>query len=1029
MKSIQTKISLVIAVIMLTVTGAFLVTAILRTNRILDNDSDQILLSSADYYANIIDDSFRSAEQSVGSIYNYALKRAETYTHFLFNEEERDKYTNDISELGKSIAENTRGAMAVYLRYNPDDYGPTNGFWYTIVLEDGSWQSSVPTDMSLYDKDDVEHVGWYYIPIAAGVPMWMDPYFNKNLGIEMISYIIPYYFGDYTVGIMGMDINMSVLRESVAKISVYKSGKAFLLAKDGGIIYHENYPDGCNYDELPDDEKDYFASILNLPKDTINQYTSPGEENEKLVLKELRNGMILGVYAPTKEIALPQRNLVSTLLVIGIIILIFAIIICLVWVRTIIKPLKRMTQVAEHYANGDFDEIMSIDSDDEVGKLSKSLQTMSTSLKQQIEIANSANEAKSNFLANMSHEIRTPINAVLGMNEMILRESEDENIRNYAYDIHIAGETLLSIINDILDMTKIESGKMEVIPVEYEVVDLVNDVINMVSVKLQETNLTFNADIDRSIPMRLVGDDVRIRQVLYNLLTNAVKYTKQGSVTLTINCEREGDRAKLFFSVKDTGIGISKEDISKLFEAFVRIDQKKNRNIEGTGLGLNIVALLLRLMDSELKVESEYGKGSDFYFTLYQPIVDPKPIGNYEERESKRTVEYDHSISYRIPDAKLMVVDDNSMNRKVFVKLLKGLECDIDQYESGMECIEHINDKKYDIIFMDHMMPEMDGVETFKKIRSMDDSINRNTPVIILTANAVAGAKEQYMEEGFDSFLSKPIDPDRLEKMVLEYIPKYKKLPSDYEERIEEVIQSFGDFEDQDDVVKTESQKVVDERIVSVTFEKDEIEGDEDLPEVEGVDWSYALSKLRDPGLVRTVAEDFSSTAENDIKELDEKYARLKNGDTSDEAFKDYRVKVHSMKSTAAMFGALGTSSLAKILEYAARDQDLSTIDSMMDVFRKDWIATKAHLDVAFGAYGDDAEGTASISSELLNEKLKKLNEAMAVFDTAVTDEIIAELQSYSYDEKGAKLIDDLASAVRNLDIEGVDSLVKDWIG
>ncbi|MBR6223939.1 MAG: response regulator [Lachnospiraceae bacterium] len=844
MKSIQTKISLVIAVIMLTVTGAFLVTAILRTNRMLDNDSDKILLSSADYYANIIDDSFRSAEQSVGSIYNYALKRAETYTDFLVNEEERDKYTNDISELGKSIAENTRGAMAVYLRYNPDDYGPTSGFWYTIVLEDGSWQSSVPTDMSLYDKNDVEHVGWYYIPIAAGVPMWMDPYFNKNLGIEMISYIIPYYYGDYTVGIMGMDINMSVLRESVAKISVYESGKAFLMAKDGNLIYHENYSDGIDFDDLPDEEKTYFSNILKLPKDAINQCEALKGGNEKLVLKELRNGMILGLYAPTEEIAIPQRKLVSTLLVIGIVILILAIGLCLLWVRTIIKPLKRMTQVAEHYANGDFDETMRIDSNDEVGKLSKSLQTMSTSLKQQIEIANSANEAKSNFLANMSHEIRTPINAVLGMNEMILRESTDENIKNYAYDIHIAGQTLLSIINDILDMTKIESGKMEVIPVEYEVVDLVNDVVNMVSVKMNETNLTFTADIDRSIPTRLVGDDVRIRQVLYNLLTNAIKYTKEGSVTLTIKCEREANRAKLFFSVKDTGIGISKEDIGKLFEVFVRIDEKKNRNIEGTGLGLNIVALLLKLMDSELKVESEYGKGSDFYFTLYQPIVDPKPIGNYEERTGERTVEYDHSISYRIPDSKLMVVDDNSMNRKVFVKLLKGLSCSIDQFESGMECLKHINDKKYDIIFMDHMMPEMDGVETFKKIRSMEDSINRNTPVIILTANAVAGAREKYMEEGFDNFLSKPIDPDRLEKMALEYVPKYKLLPSDYDERIEEAIGESLYIEDESENINENAKAGEEEKTKQA--ENDDSSSETEKPPISSETLKEELGKLKE---------------------------------------------------------------------------------------------------------------------------------------------------------------------------------------
>ena len=962
------------------------------------------------------------------------MKRAETYTAFLTNEQQRNHYTNDISELGKSIAENTRGAMAVYLRYNPDDFGSTSGFWYTINLADGSWQSSVPTDMSLYEKDDVEHVGWYYIPVEAGVPMWMNPYFNKNLGVEMISYIIPYYYEDYTIGIMGMDIDMSVLRESVSKIAVYETGRAFLLTKDGDIIYHENYKDGLSFDQLSESEKEYFENILKLKKDAINMYQSITGENEKLILKELRNGMILGIYVPTEQIRIPQRILVSQLFLMGIVILIIAIIICIIWVRTIIRPLKKMTAVAENYANGDYDEFMSVDTDDEVGKLSRSLQMMSNSLKQQIEIANSANEAKSNFLANMSHEIRTPINAVLGMNEMILRESNDDNIKNYAYDIHIAGQTLLSIINDILDMSKIESGKMEIVPVEYDAANLFRDIINMVSVKIAKTELSFKTEIDSDIPCTLFGDDVRIRQVLYNLLTNAVKYTKQGSVTLSIKCERLEDKVKLDFSVKDTGVGIAKEDIDKLFQAFVRIDEKKNRNIEGTGLGLNIVSLILKLMDSELNVDSVYGKGSDFYFTLYQPIIDARAIGDIEENVHEKSLEYSYDITGKIPDAKLLVVDDNAMNRKVFVRLLKDLDCVIDQAESGMECLKNIDDRKYDIIFMDHMMPEMDGIETFHRIRDKEGCINKNTPIIILTANAVAGAREQYMEEGFNDFLSKPIEPERLEKMVFQYVPDYKIFPAEYRQNIETVINGKELLAEQQGTVTDIPNDAVNSEGINDTAYQTKSEDAltdmaEELPAVEGADFTYALQKLRDVEILKSVIEDFSVTAEGEMSKLRDMYNTIKSGDESEAAFKEYRIQVHSMKSTAAMAGALNASSLARVLEYAARDEDIKTIDSVMDVFELEWLKMKTSFDKAFGlGGGDDDSDKASMDDETLKEHLDRLAEAIEVLDTDVADGIIEELQKHSFDDKGNRIVKELAVAVRNLDIEGVLAYIKEWV-
>ncbi|MCR4716970.1 MAG: response regulator [Lachnospiraceae bacterium] len=387
-----------------------------------------------------------------------------------------------------------------------------------------------------------------------------------------------------------------------------------------------------------------------------------------------------------------------------------------------------------------------------------------------------ANQAKSVFLANMSHEIRTPINTVLGLDTMILRESEDEEIRKYALDIQSAGESLLSIINDILDFSKIESGKMEIIPVDYDSSNLINDVVNMIAPKAEAKKLRFNLNVENDLPSVLHGDDVRIRQVLVNLLTNAVKYTEKGEVSLTVKRELSEDGVNIFFSVKDTGIGIAKENIDKLFLKFVRIDESRNRNIEGTGLGINIVTMLLDLMGSELKVESEYGKGSNFYFTIKQGIVDARPVGNINKRREKAAKNFKYKVKYKIPDVRLLVVDDNAMNRKVFTSLLKAFECKIDEAENGEIALNLVKEYRYDIIFMDHMMPGKDGVETFHEMRKLEGSLNNDTPVVILTANAVSGARESYMAEGFDDFLSKPINPEKLEAMVSLMISDDRKI-------------------------------------------------------------------------------------------------------------------------------------------------------------------------------------------------------------------------------------------------------------
>lgn len=382
-----------------------------------------------------------------------------------------------------------------------------------------------------------------------------------------------------------------------------------------------------------------------------------------------------------------------------------------------------------------------------------------------------ANKAKSDFLANMSHEIRTPINAVLGFDTMILRSTKDKNILDYAYDIENAGKNLLNIINDILDLSKIESGNMELVPAEYKTDELISDIVNMVTFKVEDKGLKLNVDIDDDIPSVLYGDDIRIKQVVVNLLNNAVKYTQQGFVTFSMKCTITDDTAMLRIAVKDSGIGIKEEDMANLFAKFKRIEEGRNRSIEGTGLGMSIVVQFLKLMESELEVSSVYGEGSEFGFCIKQKIVDFKPIRSLQEDEKEKKLDFVYKELFTASKARLLITDDNSLNRKVIRKLLGQTKVQIDEATGGYECIDMSMKQKYDIILLDHMMPDLDGIQTIHKIREDSENPNKDTVIIALTANALSGAKEEFLGEGFNSFLSKPVEPAVLESTIYEYLP------------------------------------------------------------------------------------------------------------------------------------------------------------------------------------------------------------------------------------------------------------------
>lgn len=391
------------------------------------------------------------------------------------------------------------------------------------------------------------------------------------------------------------------------------------------------------------------------------------------------------------------------------------------------------------------------------------------------EIAQNANRSKSDFLANMSHEIRTPINAVLGMDEMILRDCEDSQILEYAEDIKRAGGMLLSLINDILDFSKIESGKMDIIPVDYDLGILLNETVEMVRPRANEKSLELVMEISPDTPTHLNGDEVRIRQIITNILTNAIKYTNKGKVTLTVSGKQlSEEKTELYVSVKDTGIGIRKEDIGHLFESFTRVEESRNRNIEGTGLGLSITMRLLNLMGSRLEVDSTYGEGSDFYFYLEQQRKDNQVVGEDIKKYCKKAkgIKGELSNEFYAPLARLLVVDDNKVNLKVFKGLLKNNNMQIDTAMNGKECLELMKENHYHIVFLDHLMPDMDGVETLNQAKMLKNSKSQDAVMIVLTANAVSGAREKFLQEGFDDYLSKPISLPLLKEMILKYLSK-----------------------------------------------------------------------------------------------------------------------------------------------------------------------------------------------------------------------------------------------------------------
>ena len=609
--------------------------------------------------------------------------------------------------------------------------------------------------------------------------------------------------------------------------------------------------------------------------------------------------------------------------------------------------------------------------------------------------ANSANEAKSSFLNNMSHEIRTPMNSILGMNEMILREEDRPEIREYAVVIQRSGRALLGIINDVLDFSKLQDKKMEIMPVRYDLSSLINDLVSIAAEQAKKKSLTFTVNVDKNIPRILDGDEYHIRQVMMNILNNAIKYTERGGVTVTIGYETiDTYNILLKCAVSDTGIGIKSEDIEDIFLPFEHVEASRKFSADGSGLGLPIVQRLLKLMDSELKVESVFHKGSTFSFDVKQAVIKWEPIGDYERAFSQATAHQGKTFaqSFQAPNARVLVVDDADVNLLVFANLLKKTKIKIDTASSGLEMLQMVRMNHYNIIFLDHRMPGMDGIEAFHNMKKMTDGLNYNTPVVALTANAVLGARQLYIDEGFSDYISKPVDTVRLEQVLLEYLPP-------------DLIVRGDDMTDDMTTPAPVTENAREPEDESAKYKN-----------IPGIDYDAAVTNCGTEDTFIQALEIFYNSLDKKADEIE--------GFEREKDIKNYTIKVHALKSAARLVGALKLSEDAKYLEACGDKSDVAEIEAKTPALLSLYRSYKPELAKVFGNKDEPDMSLPEISVDDLHEMYSLIKGFAADFDLDNIDRMMEEAKNYRIPESEREKFEKIKECVTSADWGTLEDLL-----
>ena len=604
--------------------------------------------------------------------------------------------------------------------------------------------------------------------------------------------------------------------------------------------------------------------------------------------------------------------------------------------------------------------------------------------------AEAANTAKSRFLTNISHELRTPINTIMGMGEMIIREDASnvphdyyKNVTGFAKDIRTASDSLLSLVNDILDISEIESGKVILDENDYNLKDTIVSLASTTKLGCSEKDVEFVLDMDENMPSVLYGDEPKIHRILQNILSNAVKYTNQGSVTFSAKViEQSDDMATFVYRIKDTGMGIKDEEMEVLFSAFQTLDKVENSNIKGNGLGLDISKYFAELMGGNISCESTFGKGSTFTFTITQKIVDKTPVGSIEEKDDD-TYKGAYIPRFIAPDISVLVVDDNPMNLSVIKGLLSPTKMYVVAVESGKEALTQLQDNHYNLVLLDHMMPEMDGLETLERIREF----NKTIPVIALTANYISNGVEFYTSKGFDGYLAKPVDGETLEKAIRKFLP-------------DDAVMDVSE----DDMLKME---------VDNNNTADEYEW---LNNVDGISVEEGLkySGSRE-GFIFSLKM-FLDTIPDNIKTISDAF--------DEEDFKLYTTKVHALKSSARIIGAKELSEMAKALEDAGKAENIDFIRENNQALIDKYSSYKEIL--ARLKPKEEVSDKEPIPPEELQDAIEAMKELVQQMDFDAMEMVLDQLKDYRLEEDAASLIKDVKKALRVFDWDKLEELLAD---